>query len=343
MTWSPEQIANAIDGTVSGNQSNVISKISGFESADEQSISCLFRQSYSHQLLTTKAGVIVLSQDRQEQPQEHQCFIKVKNVLLAMQQLSSLFGKHDSSFAQVSTQTEIAPTADVHESVGLGSFSIISENAQVGEGTTIGSQVYVGPNVIIGKHCKLYPGVKIYANSQIGDYVIIHSNAVIGADGFGYVFNQNQFDKIEHLGTVIIEDNVEIGSNTVIDRAVFDSTIIRQGTKLDNLIQVAHNVEIGKHTMIAAQTGISGSSNVGSYVQMGGQVGVVGHIDIADGSQIQAQSGIASSITEKNKKWYGYPILPYRAYLRSYALFKRLPELFKQFREMREDLDKLKD
>lgn len=343
MTWSPAQIANAIDGTMSGNQNSLIRQINGLELADETSVSFLLRESYAHYLHTSKAAVIVMSADRDEKPQGQQCFIKVKDILLAMKQVSSLFEIDKQTSTQSSSQTEISPSAYIHESVKIGSFSIISEDAQVGEGTSIGSQVYIGPGVIIGKHCNLYAGVKVYAHTQIGNHVIIHSNAVIGADGFGYLFMKDQFEKIEHLGNVIIEDNVEIGSNTVIDRAVFDSTIIRKGTKLDNLIQVAHNVEIGKHTMIAAQTGISGSSKVGRYVQLGGQVGLAGHIEIADGSQVQAQSGIASSITEKNKKWYGYPILPYRVYLRSYALFKRLPELFKQLKEMRKDLDQLKN
>ena len=343
MTWTPAQIAKAIDGTISGNQNSLIKQIKGLELADETSISFLLRESYARYLQTTKAAAIIMSIDREEKPQSHQCFIKVKDILLALSQVASLFGIDKPSSPPSSTHTEISHSADIHESVEVGSFSIISDNVHIGEGTHVGSQVYIGPGVIIGKHCKLYAGVKIYANTHISNHVIIHSNAVIGADGFGYLLVNNQFEKIEHLGNVIIEDSVEIGSNTVVDRAVFDSTIIREGTKLDNLIQVAHNVEIGKHTVIAAQTGISGSSKVGSYVQLGGQVGLAGHIDIADGSQVQAQSGIASSITEKNKKWYGYPILPYRAYLRSYTLFKKLPELFKQLKELRKDIDQLKN
>lgn len=343
MTWSPKQIAQAINGEISGLQNIVVDHVSSLDKANERSISFLFRQSHEQYLETTKASLIILSDERTVHAQDHQCFIKVENVLLAMQQISAMMANNHLATSQNPLEVNIAPSAEVHKSVHIGSYSIIDEGAQIAENTIIGSQVYIGHHVIIGKHCKLYPGVKIYAHTQIGDYVNIHSNAVIGSDGFGYEYTDNQFEKIEHFGNVIIEDNVEIGSNTVIDRAVFNSTIIRKGTKLDNLIQIAHNVEIGEHTVIAAQTGISGSSRVGSRVQLGGQVGIAGHLEIADGSQIQAQSGIPSTIKEKNKKWYGYPVLPYRAYLKSYALFKRLPDLFKQIKELRKDLDKIKD
>lgn len=343
MTWSPTDIAAAIDGQISGYTQVTVDHVSGLATANERSIGFLFRQSHNHYLENSKAAVIILSSDRSEEPRDHQCFIKVKNVISAMDQLSSFINQDFVSSNGESTVIDIASTAEVHDSVTIGAFSIIADGARVGQQTKIGSQVYIGPQVSIGKNCILYPGVKLYANTHIGDHVIIHSNAVIGSDGFGYEYTNDQFEKITHFGNVIIEDHVEIGSNTVIDRAAFDSTIIRKGTKLDNLIQVAHNVEIGEHTAIAAQTGISGSSRIGSHVQLGGQVGIAGHLEIADGSSVQAKSGVPSSITEKNKKWYGYPTLPYRAYLKSYALFKRLPELFNQMKELRKDIERLRE
>jgi len=342
MAFSAQQIAKHIQGEIIGNQDMKVNKINGLEHADTDSISFLSKQSYILFLDKTDAAIIVVDKQTKAAPKNYQCFIAVENVALAVQQLSLLFQPTLQQEFKIDDAASIHSDSFIAETVNIGAFSVVEKSAHIKEQTHIGTQVYIGNNVSIGKQCIIYSGVKIYANTVIGNNVIIHSNAVIGSDGFGYHFANNQFNKIEHLGNVIIEDHVEIGSNTVIDRAVFDSTIIKEGTKLDNLIQLAHNVEIGKHTVIAAQTGISGSSRIGNYVQLGGQVGIAGHIEIADGTQIQAQSGVPSSITEKNKKWYGYPTLPFRAYLRSYAIFKKLPQLFKELLALRKDVDELR-
>lgn len=342
MTFSAQQITEHIQGTIKGNHQVTVSQINGLEQADKESLSFLSKRSYRSLLEETLASIVVIDQKTTAQPKGFQCFILVENVALAVQQLSVLFKATSQKDIKIDDLASIHSGLSIADSVDIGAFSVVGKDAQIDEHTKIGSQVYIGENVLIGKHCHIYPGVKIYANTIIGNHVIIHSNAVIGSDGFGYHFTNQQFNKIEHLGNVIIEDYVEIGSNTVIDRAVFDSTIIREGTKLDNLIQLAHNVEIGKHTVIAAQSGISGSTTIGNHVQLGGQVGIAGHIKIADGSQIQAQSGVPSSITEKNKKWYGYPSLPFRTYLRSYAIFKKLPEMFTELLALRKDIDELK-
>jgi len=342
MAFNAQQIAEHIQGTIRGNSTVLVNKINGLKQADNDSLSFLSKQSYISLLEETNASIVVIDKQTHLEPKDFQCFISVENVGSAVQSLSVLFKPMIHQEFIIADNSSVHQNARVADSVNIGAFTVIEQHAKIDSYTHIGSQVYIAENVQIGMHCVIYPGVKIYANTLIGNHVIIHSNAVIGSDGFGYNFTETQLKKIEHLGNVIIKDHVEIGSNTVIDRAVFDSTIIKEGTKLDNLVQLAHNVEIGKHTVIAAQSGISGSTRIGDYVQLGGQVGIAGHLDIADGSQIQAQSGVPSSIKEKNKKWYGYPTLPFRAYLRSYALFKKLPQMFKELLALRKDVDELK-
>ena len=216
-----------------------------------------------------------------------------------------------------------------------GQFCAIDSTAKIGSDTILGNQVVIGPNVTIGRNCNIADGVKIYAASQIGSNVVIKANTIIGGEGFGFYYDQG-YKKIRHVGSVRIEDDVHIGSNCCIDQGTINNTIIRRGAKLDNLIQVAHNVEIGRDVAIAAQTGISGSAVIGDGVQLGGQVGVIGHVRIAPGSRIQAQSGVAGNIIEGNQKWYGYPAVKYWDYLRSFALFKRLPSLERRLSSLEE-------
>ena len=207
-----------------------------------------------------------------------------------------------------------------------GQYCVIDPSAQIGAGTLLGNHVVIGANVRIGDNCTIDDGVKIYADSKIGNNVAIKANTVIGGQGFGYYYDKG-YKKIRHIGSVLIEDDVSIGSNCCIDRGTINDTIIRRGAKLDNLIQVAHNVEIGRDVAIAAQAGLSGSVVVGDGVQLGGQVGVIGHVKIAPGSRVQAQSGVAGNIAEPNQKWYGYPAVKYWDFLRSFAVFKKLPQL----------------
>jgi len=318
MAFSAQDIANHIQGKIIGNQGVEVDKINGLEYADSNSLSFLSKQSYTSLLDITNASIIIVNQQSQATPKNSQCFIVVENVASAIQQLSILFKPTIKKEFTINNDASVDTDSSIAETVSIGAFSVVDKGARIAEQSQIGTQVYIGENVRIGKQCIIYSGVKIYANTIIGNNVIIHSNAVIGSDGFGYHFENNQFYKIE------------------------DSTIIKEGTKLDNLIQLAHNVEIGKHTVIAAQSGISGSTTIGNHVQLGGQVGIAGHIEIADGTQIQAQSGVPSSINEKNKKWYGYPTLPFRDYLRSYAIFKKLPQIVKELLALRKDVDELK-
>jgi len=245
--------------------------------------------------------------------------IKVPDVRKAVEEVKSLLYENTS----VEGQDEV------------GGGAIIADDAKIGDSTFIGRHVVIDSGVIIGSGCVIGDGVKIYAGTHIGDRVHVKANTVIGGDGFGYYFDQG-YHKIKHVGSIIIEDDVHIGSNCCIDRGTINDTIIKKGAKLDNLIHIAHNVLIEEGVAIAAQSGISGSSVIGAYAQLGGQVGVVGHIKIAPGSKIQAQSGVASSITELQEKWYGYPAMKYWDYLRSFSLFRKLPSIEKRLKNLEE-------
>jgi UDP-3-O-[3-hydroxymyristoyl] glucosamine N-acyltransferase len=226
-------------------------------------------------------------------------------------------------------------TARMGMGVNIGEFTVIQENATIGENTTIFPQVFIGKNVSIGKNTLIYAGVKIYHDCMIGDNVVIHANVVIGSDGFGFAQQHDgTYLKIPQLGNVIIENNVEIGANSTIDRASMGSTLLKEGVKLDNLVQIAHNVTIGKNTVLASQSGVAGSSKVGDNCQIGGQVGIIGHLTVSNRTFIQGQSGVVSNIKEENTKWYGTPAIDYMTYLRGYSQMSKLPEMAKQMRAM---------
>jgi UDP-3-O-[3-hydroxymyristoyl] glucosamine N-acyltransferase len=242
----------------------------------------------------------------------------------------------------VSESASVNESVDLGKEVNVGAFSVLSAGVSIGDGTRIYPQVYLGSNVKIGKNCRIYPGVRIYHDCVIGDDCLIHANTVIGSDGFGFTKSNSAYHKIPQIGNVVLENRVEVGANTVIDRATMGSTIIREGVKLDNLIQIAHNVDIGKHTVIAAQSGVAGSAKIGAGNLIGGQVGIAGHLKTAEGVQIQAKSGVSSSVNEPNMKIYGYPAIEYLKYLKSYAGFKQLPELIQRITHLESELKALR-
>ncbi len=268
-------------------------------------------------------------------------YIVVSEVYEAWQQIKKQLYTSSEKASGVSSKSEISPSVSIGDRVSVGAFTVIGERCQIGRDTVISDQVYIASDVSIGDRVLIYPGVRILQGTQIGSDVIIHPNAVIGSDGFGYYMKDGSYHKISQQGRVVIEDQVEIGANTCIDRASIGDTIIRRGAKLDNLIQIAHSVELGEHVAIAAQAGVSGSSKIGAGSQLGGQSGVAGHIKIAPGSRIQAQSGVSGHITTPNRKWYGYPIIEYWQYMRSYAIFKKLPELKKRIEELEKRIGEL--
>ncbi|MBO9659239.1 MAG: UDP-3-O-(3-hydroxymyristoyl)glucosamine N-acyltransferase, partial [Chitinophagaceae bacterium] len=258
---------------------------------------------------------------------------------------ASLLSKYQEIMQQQMTGIQdpsyISKTATYGEQVFIGAFAYLGENVKVGNNTKIYPQVYIGNNVTIGENCVIHPGVKIYHDCQVGNHVTIHSGTVIGSDGFGFAPQADgSFKKVPQIGNVVLEDNVEVGSNTTIDRATIGSTVIRKGAKLDNLIQIAHNVEIGNSSVIAAQAGISGSTKIGKGVMIGGQAGIVGHIQLGDGAKVNAQSGVSKSI-DPGKAVTGSPAYDYTSALRSQAVTRKLPDLEKRVKELEQMLKQL--
>jgi len=336
MQLTAHQIGVLLEGTVEGNPEVAVNQLSKIEEAQKGSLSFLANSKYEQYVYTSQASVIIVNDDFVKSQSVAATLIRVKNSYSAF---SILLEKYDeitkANKIGIEKHSFIHPSAKIGSDVYVGSFAYIGPNVKIGDGSKVYPNTYVADNVTIGKNVTLYAGVKVYFNCEIGDRSIIHSGAIIGADGFGFVPDgQGSYRKVSQIGNVIVEENVEIGSNTTVDRATMGSTIIRKGVKLDNLIQIAHNVEIGSDTVIAAQTGISGSTKIGENCVIGGQVGIVGHITIANGSNIGAKSGVNNSIKEENKSWNGVPLGTYRESLKVQVVMKRLPELEKRILEL---------
>lgn len=332
-------IAQLVQGDIEGDPQVEIQGPAPIEAGTPGTISFLADAKY--EAFAYETGSSALLVDRTFTPQQpiSATLIRVDNVRMAVAALLKQFDQSKSGSGTISKQAFVDPSATIGSNVSVGHFSVIDSGAEIGEGTIIHDQVTIGPGVRIGNNCVLFPGVRVYKHCQIGDDCMIHSNAVIGSDGFGFAPKADgSYDKVPQLGNVILGDYVEIGANCVIDRATMGSTVIENGVKLDNLIQIAHNVRIGAHTVIAAQAGIAGSTQIGAHCQIGGQVGIVGHIQIAEGTKIQAQSGVAGAIKEKDQAVYGSPAIPYGNYVRSYAVFKNLPEMEKRLRQLEKEV-----
>ncbi|KXK36443.1 MAG: UDP-3-O-(3-hydroxymyristoyl)glucosamine N-acyltransferase [Saprospiraceae bacterium] len=334
------QIAQLINGKVVGDDNAVITGPSKIEEGKPGTITFLANPKYKDYIYTTQASVVLVSNDFKPEHEISTTLIQVDNVYLALSQLMEQFNSGISVRPQVASTAVVDDSVIFGDNVAVDDYVIIKPGVTIGNNTKIYGQVYIGDRVKIGADVTIYPGVKIYHNCEIGDRCVIHANAVIGSDGFGFVRDdKGNYKKIHQIGNVVIQNDVEIGSNTVIDRGSMGSTVIGAGVKLDNLIQIAHNVHIGNNTAIAAQAGIAGSTSVGKDCIIGGQVGIVGHIQIADGTMIQAQSGVASTIKKDGTKLYGSPAIEYQNYLKSYAWFKKLPELVAQLQALQNALD----
>lgn len=333
------KLAEMVQGEVEGDANVIIKKPNKIEIAQEGDITFLANLKYETYAYTTQASVLLVSKDFVPKQKINATLIRVGDVYATVALLLDKFGAKADVSKGISTISSIHSDSQIDSSVNIGDYTVIEKGVVIGADTTIYPQVFIGQNARIGKGCIIYPGVKIYDHSVIGDNCIIHSNTVIGADGFGFVPQADgTYKKMAQTGNVVIESQVEIGSNCCIDRATMGTTVIRKGAKLDNLIMVAHNVEIGENTVVAAQAGFAGSTKVGKSCMIGGQTGFVGHIQIANGTKIQAQSGINKSIVEENTAWYGSPALSYNDYLKSYAAFKKLPDLMKRLRMLEKEI-----
>jgi len=326
MKFSAQQIAAALNGTIEGNTNVEVNSISKIEEGKEGSISFLANPKYTQYIYTTNASIVIVNEDFKPSEQLNTTLIRVKNAENAFAQLLEMYNQVKLAKSGISTHAFINETATVGNNVYVGEFAVIAENAKIGNNVKIYPQVYVGENVSIGDNTTLFAGVKIYSDGVIGKDCIIHSGTVIGSDGFRFAL-QDGGKKIPQIGNVLIEDNVEIGSNCSIDRATIGSTILRSGVKLDNLVHIAHNVEIKNNSYLAAHNVIAGSTTVGKNCMFSGQVGLVGHLTIADNTIIAAQSGISKSITHPGTGVMGSPAMEVTKYRKNYIHFRNLTEL----------------
>lgn len=336
MQFPASQIALLVQGTLEGDGSAAVDSFGKIEEARAGQLAFLANPKYEDHLYTTKASVIIINQDYVLRQPVSATLIRVPDAYTAF---ATLLTKYQEMAQQqlrgIQQPVYLSPTAQYGTDVFLGAFVYLGEQVRIGHHSKIHPQCYIGNNVEIGEHCVIHPGVKIYHDCKIGNHVTIHAGTVIGSDGFGFAPQADgTLKKVPQIGNVVVEDYVEIGANATIDRATMGSTIIRSGAKLDNLIQIAHNVEVGQFTVIAAQAGVSGSTKIGKGVMIGGQAGLVGHIQVADGSKINAQAGLGKSLKKPGTAVTGSPAYEYNQAIRAQAIARNLPDLEKRVQEL---------
>lgn len=339
MKFTALQIATILNGSVDGDENTVVSKLSKIEEGESESLSFLSNSKYTNFIYQTKASVVIVNQDFVPEKSISATLIRVPDAYRAFTQLLNFYNKAKWDKVGYEQPHFIDTTAEIGENPYVGAFAYIGKNAKIGKNVKIYPQVYIGDEVVIGDNTIIFTGAKIYHECKIGNDCVLHSNVVIGSDGFGFApKDDGTYEKIPQTGNVIIGNDVEIGSGTTVDRATLGSTIIHDGVKLDNQIMIAHNVEIGKNTVIAAQTGVAGSSKIGMNCVIGGQVGVVGHISIGNNVKIQAQSGISKSLKD-NEIVQGSPAFGYGDWNKSYVYFKNLPKTVSEIENKLKDLN----
>ncbi|MFL5754092.1 MAG: UDP-3-O-(3-hydroxymyristoyl)glucosamine N-acyltransferase [Bacteroidia bacterium] len=336
MEFSAKQIAALLNGTIEGNPDATVINFSKIEEGKPKTLSFLANPHYTNYIYSTDASIVIVNRDLAlDKPIKPGCtLVRVDNAYECFAKLLEMYQEVKSAKKGIEQPVFISPTAKHGEDCYIGAFAYLGENVRIGNNVKIYPQCYIGDNVSIDDNTTLFSGVKIYHDCVIGKNCMIHASTVIGSDGFGFAPGSTSYTKVPQLGNVIIEDNVEVGSNTSIDRATLGSTILRKGVKLDNLVQIAHNAEVGEHTVIAGQTGVAGSTKVGKNCMIGAQVGVAGHLKIADGVKIAGQSGIGSDINKTDEIVQGSPAFNIGEYKRSYVLFRNLPKLNDRIREL---------
>ena len=342
MEFTAEQIANVIGGRVEGNKDAKVHTFAKIEEGTEGAISFLPNPKYTHYLYDTKSSIVIVNEDVELEKDVDATLIRVPNAYESIAKLLQIYEASKPTKTGVAPQAYIAPSAKLGNNCYVGPFAYVGEGAEIGDGCQIYPHAVVGDNVKVGSNCIFYPNTTIYQGCKIGNNVTIHAGSVIGADGFGFAPGANGYDKIPQIGIVVIEDNVEIGANTCVDRSTMGATVIHKGVKLDNLVQVAHNVEIGENTVMSAQVGIAGSTKVGSWCMFGGQVGLAGHITIGDKTFLGAQSGVPGSL-KGGEELIGTPPMNPRQYFKSQAIFRRLPDMYKDLNDAKKKIEELNE
>lgn len=334
MKFTAEQIAGILEGVVEGNPQVEVSKLSKIEEGEEGALTFLANPKYTHYIYTTKASIAIVNNTFIPEQDLSCTLIKVEDAYKAFSKLLEYYNQVKLNKSGIEQPSYISDNVKQGDNIYIGAFTYIGNNVTLGNNVKIFPSSYIGDNVTIGDDTVVFSGAKVYSESIIGKNCVINSGAIIGADGFGFAPDENgEYSKVPQIGNVILEDFVDIGAATTIDRATLGSTIIRRGVKLDNQIQIAHNVEIGKNTVIAAQTGVAGSTKIGENCQIGGQVGIVGHITIGNNVKIQAQSGIGRNVKD-NEVLQGSPALSYGDFNKSYVYFKNLPKIVKTVNDL---------
>lgn len=325
MEFKAKEIAEILGGTVDGNPEATVTTFARIESGKSGAISFFANPKYEQYVYTCKSDIIIVNRTFEPKEPVQATLVRVEDAYAGVASLLDYVTAKKRSYKRYrGCRSRIRWSAKLGRKVYVGDFAYIGRRASIGDCTRIHEHVFIGDDVKIGSHCIIYPGVRIYPGMEIGNNVILHANSVIGADGFGFApLEDGTWKKIEHTGKVIIEDDVEIGANTCIDKSQMGATVIGKGTKIDNLCQIAHNVEIGRNTVMASMSGVAGSTKIGEHCIIAGQVGIAGHITIADNTTIGAQAGVLGSIKEGGKAYMGTPAIPHREYLRSYAIFRK--------------------
>lgn len=325
MEFKAKEIADILGGTVEGDPEVAVTSFARIESGKPGTICFLANPKYEQYIYTSKADIVIVNKTFEPKEPVSATMVRVDDAYAAVASLLDYVTARKRSYKRYrGCHSKVRWSSKIGKKVYVGDFAYVGKNSVIGDYTKIYEHVYVGDDVKIGSNCIIYPGVRIYPGMEIGNNVIIHANAVIGADGFGFAPLENgTWKKIEHTGNVIIEDDVEIGANTCVDKSQMGSTIIRKGVKIDDLCMIAHNVEVGSNTVMAAMTGIAGSTKVGEHCIFGGQSGIAGHLTIADNTSLGAQTGVIGNIKTPGQSFMGTPAIPYKEYLRSYAVFKK--------------------
>lgn len=341
MEFTAKQIAEVVNGEVVGDENVAVSVFSKIEEGKPGSLTFLSNPKYTNYIYSTEASIVLVSNKFVPEHEVKATMIKVENPYDCLARLMMMYESSKPKKKGIDPLAFVAHSAKVGEDVYIGAFAYIGENAVIGDDTKIYPHAYVGDNVKIGENATLYQHVSVYAECRVGNNCILHSGCVIGADGFGFAPTENGYEKIPQIGNVVLEDDVEIGANTCIDRATMGSTIVHKGAKIDNLVQIAHNDEIGSNTVIAAQTGVAGSTKIGEWCMFGGQVGVAGHITVGNKVNVGAQTGVNSHV-EGNQTIMGYPAMSYRDFMKTSVLQRKLPDMMKRIDALEKEIKALK-
>ena len=341
MEFSAKQIAEFIQGTIVGDENATVHTFAKIEEGMPGAISFLSNPKYTHYIYDTRSSIVLVNKDFEPEKEIKATLIKVDNAYESLAKLLNLYEMSKPKKTGIDPLAYIAPTAKIGENVYIAPFACVGDNAEIGNNTSLHPHATVGSGAKVGSNCILYPHATVYHDCRVGNNCILHAGSVIGADGFGFAPSPEGYEKIPQIGITILEDNVEIGANTCIDRATMGATIIRKGVKLDNLIQIAHNVEVGSHTVMASQVGIAGSTKVGEWCMFGGQVGVAGHITVGNKVNMGAQSGVHSSIKD-GEALIGTPPMPLKSYFKSSAVFRKLPDMYLELNSLKKEVEELK-